>query len=372
MAQDKKLREMNRRLLEQLKQTQNEISKQIVTVRHSDDKILTSMPLTSTLATKSIKNNKPHHQTPTAVHKPSGIKKKSHTLGNYQEIKNSPSTKYPIISEFLQSQTKKGKVVSFVDPSFPPNETLLTDPGNDRHSCSRKSMKNTKILRDTAGNQSKFVITPKKYQQKESPPLLGYDFVAGLVENQDPTNALSDSYLNEVKEFRDVNHSECHSKMQWNEMLKTVKSPHIEATPRTKPYRSALKTPDPSDTRSSSVVNFTVNKRLFMLPMDPEENIKSPSARSPRFVRVSIPKASLISPYDYSRRYKQNNALGGEDTLALPDHCARGWQNTVARSSEQKTGQHANIDLWSSVHVKENLTSLQIKSGQRNALAFAL
>lgn len=58
-------------------------------------------------------------------------------------------------------------------------------------------------------------ISPKKHQQQTSTNnrqkvLLGYDFVAGLLDNEkslgsNPENSLSDSYLDELVSFRKNN-----------------------------------------------------------------------------------------------------------------------------------------------------------------------
>jgi len=68
------------------------------------------------------------------------------------------------------------------------------------------------------------------------------------------------------------------------------------------------KTPDPSDTRDPRIINFTINKRLFPVPVDPSETVPPGSERSPRYIRVSIPKSSLLSPYRYETRIVYQHA----------------------------------------------------------------
>ena len=65
----------------------------------------------------------------------------------------------------------------------------------------------------------------KAFFFRKTPPLLGYDWVAGVVENSEPDPDYSDSFVEEMKEFRKLNRTECHSSKHWNEMQRTPKTP---------------------------------------------------------------------------------------------------------------------------------------------------
>lgn len=61
--------------------------------------------------------------------------------------------------------------------------------------------------------------------------------------------------------------------------------------------KPSSESPDPSDTKDPRIINYTINKRLFPVPVDPNDGGDPGSKTSPRYIRVSIPKASLISPH---------------------------------------------------------------------------
>lgn len=333
------LRTANKTLLERLKKSQEEICRMIVTVKHSDHRVLDD-PLTSTLMHRNkasrLKNvtfqqplNNFAKQKGKVPMPSSGITKRSNALSIMKSSSPPKNVNFkshsPVTSRFLQN--KQDSIDLSKDAS------LLTSPGNCRpHKSSRREKSDA--------------IKLSAKQEDEKPVQTVF---------KTPDN------LEELKEFRKLHRSECHSSKHWSELLKTPKTPLEKLSPW-HPSGLHQKTPDPSDTRDPRIINFTVNKRIFPVPVDPNESIPPGSDFSPRYIRVSIPKSSLKSPYQYfpNQRHPPND---GFDSLALPDHCAMGWQNTVPKRVDRDHNS-LGLDLRSSLRPKENLVNLQLKSGQ--------
>ncbi|XP_077881429.1 migration and invasion-inhibitory protein isoform X3 [Ictidomys tridecemlineatus] len=100
---------------------------------------------------------------------------------------------------------------------------------------------------------------------------------------------------------------------------------------------------------------YRVNKRLFLVPLDPgipcrlcgrPRNPQSPRTlvQSTR-VRVSIPLSILDPPHQY--RVHRRKSFDASDTLALPRHCLLGW-DILPPKSETSTAPKS-LDLWSSI-----------------------
>nr|CAB3263840.1 migration and invasion-inhibitory protein-like [Phallusia mammillata] len=387
--EDVELRDANKKLLQRLKQSQVEISRLIVAAKHSDPRLINAAPLTSTVANRNggdalRKSGRLLTHARNVLTKSPGILKKKTKQQKRVRLPTplikspnpaSPSSpKYEIISNFLKHQSDKGKNLTFTET--PQGQPMLTDAGNTRPYRATEQMKEPiSILVKTGTSkpisernfdmtQSSVLKTPQRKEIRSEPPLLGYDWIAGNIENDEPGAEQSESFLEEMKEFRKLNRSDCHSKRCWNDILKTPKTPLHELSPQMKLQGQSARSPDPSDTRDSRIVNYTINKRLFPVPVDPNDCGRPGTTSSPRYIRVSIPKASLISPYRYRPKHGSKHH-DGADSLALPDHCALGWHNTVPKRVP-KSEADTCLDLRSSIRPKENLTSLQLKSGQAN------
>ena len=61
--------------------------------------------------------------------------------------------------------------------------------------------------------------------------MLGYDWIAGVLDNSQPSPNYTETFIDEMKEFRKLNRSECHSTKYWNEMLKAPKTPIDKMSP---------------------------------------------------------------------------------------------------------------------------------------------
>lgn len=150
--------------------------------------------------------------------------------------------------------------------------------------------------------------------------LLGYDWIAALVNNDTGLMDESESYFQELREFRRHNRDECCNDfyMEGPFTLTETEPPAVE---------KAIK-----DTK---VQPFTVNDRLFTVPvtenllgepLDPgnkEKAKEEPTQEEPRFVRVSIPRSTLEMPYKVQPHRRRS--FDASDSCSLMDHCLMGW-----------------------------------------------
>ncbi|XP_072012637.1 migration and invasion-inhibitory protein [Engystomops pustulosus] len=168
-----------------------------------------------------------------------------------------------------------------------------------------------------------------------SRPLLGYDWIAGLLEVKSPITNKSDQFFAEIGEFRRVNREECaHEYFAGSGTQDT-----------------SLEDLDPSMDTHQCVYCYRVNQRLFTSPMGMEpacpickkrRGRRPISLEEPAYIRVSIPRSTLLPPYKY--RAHRRKSFDPTDTLALPSHCLAGWENAVP-SCELKV---SSLDLKTS------------------------
>ncbi|NXT23959.1 MIIP protein, partial [Syrrhaptes paradoxus] len=88
------------------------------------------------------------------------------------------------------------------------------------------------------------------------PPLLGYDWVAGLLDTNSSIAEKSDQYFAELHEFRQANREEC------------INEQHLE--PKALDHNVPEKEPDLITGSHKCVYCYRLNQRLFTVPVDSE------------------------------------------------------------------------------------------------------
>nr|KAG5696295.1 hypothetical protein BaRGS_027905 [Batillaria attramentaria] len=167
---------------------------------------------------------------------------------------------------------------------------------------------------NTSGNSSLF-----RGQAKER-RLLGYDWIAALIDNEQGLMDESESYFHELREFRRCNRDEC-----CNDFY--MESPFTLVETEPPAVDKAL--------NETKVQPYTVNERLFttpvtenllgepLVPGGAETKKEEPTDEHPRFVRVSIPRSTLLLPY--RSRPHRRRSFDSSDSCSLTDHCLLGW-----------------------------------------------
>ncbi|XP_042362628.1 migration and invasion-inhibitory protein [Plectropomus leopardus] len=182
-------------------------------------------------------------------------------------------------------------------------------------------------------------------------PLLGYDWIAGVLDAEDSLIERSDEYFNDLRTFRSLNRDECvHStQAEFSEENHSVLPP---LTDRDGPEANV-------DTHHCTF-SYRINSRLFPVPLHSQESCpvckKHKSSHphttaEPALVRVSIPRSTLLPPYKYKAH--RRCSFDPSDSLGLPSHCLSGWSNT----GQSTLPPPSSLDLRSSLRTKSSTES---------------
>lgn len=151
-----------------------------------------------------------------------------------------------------------------------------------------------------------------------------------------PITNKSDQFFSEINEFRRVNRDECAH----------------EYFAESGSQDSSVDDLDLSMDTHQCVYCYRVNQRLFTSPLGAgpacpvckkRRGRRPVSLEEPAYIRVSIPRSTLLPPYKY--RAHRRKSFDPTDSLALPSHCLAGWENAVP-SCDLKV---ASLDLKTSM-----------------------
>ncbi|KAK0145811.1 Migration and invasion-inhibitory protein [Merluccius polli] len=179
------------------------------------------------------------------------------------------------------------------------------------------------------------------------PPLLGYDWIAGVLDAEGSSLERSEDFFDDLRAFRSMNKDECVSSRPVG---------LLEEGPSAQQVLTGGDNPESSMGTHQCTFCYRVNSRLFPVPLDPQEccpvcrRHKSTiphTAAQPALVRVSIPRSTLVPVYEYKAHRRRS--FDPSDSLGLPSHCLSGWANT----GHTTTPQADNLDLRSSLNVNK-------------------
>ncbi|XP_036387506.1 migration and invasion-inhibitory protein [Megalops cyprinoides] len=188
-------------------------------------------------------------------------------------------------------------------------------------------------------------------------PLLGYDWIAGLLDAENSLTERSEQFFTELRNFRQVNQEECvHSQREGvteddispSELLAEERNPEL-----------------PPDTHQCTFC-YRINSRLFPVPLDPQnacpvcripKSQHPHTASEPAYIRVSIPRSTLLPAYRY--RAHRRRSFDPSDSLGLPSHCLSGWSGRPPAAASQV----GSLDLRSCVSA---VHSAAVPSAQPN------
>ncbi|XP_061163295.1 uncharacterized protein LOC133172428 isoform X2 [Saccostrea echinata] len=216
--------------------------------------------------------------------------------------------------DWLQEAGNDKRAARLIQESSKPKSILqTTGPKSLKKSLSRVSFLTSQ---DSLGSD----IDPQGTRH-----LLGYDWIAALLDNERGTTSLPESYFDELREFRRLNRDECVNKF------------YMEG-PESLFYESSDPEPVKEILQDTKVKPYIVNNRLFTEPLknnllpgeeSPNERktTKKPTQEDPRFVRVSIPRSTLLSPHRVKPHRRKS--LEDTDSFSLSQHCMKGYENSV-------------------------------------------
>jgi len=421
MAFDKSLRNNHNSILESLKKSQEQLSKLIITTKHSNyncvPNVLKAESKNCMLPSKISLNQAEKITTNNEDYElGSGDFLRTKTTKISRETEEIKTKRKPkrtnrrsiLLHEKTKQVTKK--IVSMNDVNLNKKQTkLLENSDNLRPYNSQTNIKNklkatksilkensNKIFKEDSACESidetatppldsdenkslKTVETPNKPVKTSKRPLLGYDWIAANMDNQldGPCHGnvsaveMSDHVIKELAEFRNSHKRECHSRGNWDRLVKTPKNPKTQLTKLPKLPQQLVRSPDPHNIYDNRIQNYTLNNRLFPIPLNFNDDGKTATRKSPKYIRVSIPKQAIKSPHIYKAKRKEEYK-GGADSLALPDHCLHGWQHggkkikKIVRKNQGYSQDDSSIglDLRSSIRPKDTLSKLQLNAGQ--------
>ncbi|GFR58942.1 migration and invasion-inhibitory protein [Elysia marginata] len=226
----------------------------------------------------------------------------------YQQSKQSEDDaelkrqKVKFFHDQLEDDGNNRKLNSFIKDTTIKPKSLLNSTAY-RSLCSSKQNSSGSNLETTAEDQR----------------LLGYDWIAALLDNDSGLVNQSESFFNELKDFRRAYKSECSNQFY-------REGPHNLVEFEPEPVAEAL--------TETKVHPYIVNERLFTQPFksslidygDTEEGKEasketdkkcSPTEENPRFVRVSIPRSTLSTPYKVKPHRRRS--FDGSDSCSLMD-----------------------------------------------------
>ncbi|XP_048375524.1 migration and invasion-inhibitory protein isoform X2 [Sphaerodactylus townsendi] len=202
-----------------------------------------------------------------------------------------------------------------------------------------------------------FVSDPEEYtlpaDEWSVRPFLGYDWIAGLLDVDSSVSEKPEQYFSELQDFRRVNKEAC----------------IYDGVFRSEALGSWILDQE-SETESTShqcIFCYRLNKRLFAMPVGSESACpicKTPRTQQhletlvePAFVRVSIPRSTLLPAYKH--KIHRRKSYEPADDLALPSHCLAGWENPIQAFSPTLSSLdlRSTLAAESSGHFDWNLVS---------------
>ncbi|KAM8757317.1 migration and invasion inhibitory protein [Acanthopagrus schlegelii] len=182
-------------------------------------------------------------------------------------------------------------------------------------------------------------------------PLLGYDWIAGVLDAEDSLIERSDEFFDHLRMFRSLNKDDC------------VHSPQAELSEANLsglPLLTDEDSPEANMDTHQCTFSYRINSRLFPVPFHSQERCpvckkhKSShphTAAEPALIRVSIPRSALLPPYKY--RAHRRCSFDASDSLGLPSHCLSGWSN----KSQYTLPPPSSLDLRSSLNLNNSTMS---------------
>uniref|UniRef100_A0A8C8ZSW0 Migration and invasion inhibitory protein n=1 Tax=Prolemur simus TaxID=1328070 RepID=A0A8C8ZSW0_PROSS len=245
-----------------------------------------------------------------------------------------PSAKCQPQESLGQLRSNSAPWLATSDLGDPELSAELGDPGPQEEQALKSILAQRRKLSKPRVTFSEESAVPERSWRLR--PYLGYDWIAGSLDNSSPVTGQPEAFFSKLQEFREANKEEC-----------------ICSYPE--PQRLGLPKGGGVEEAHQCVYCYRVSRRLFLVPLDPGTPCRL--CRTPRDqrgpetladpveVRVSIPLSILDPPHRY--RIHRRKSFDASDTLALPRHCLLGWD--ILPPKAEKRSAPKSLDLRSSV-----------------------
>lgn len=171
--------------------------------------------------------------------------------------------------------------------------------------------------------------------------MMGYDWIAGCLDNDSYINEQSDQFFQDIEEFRRLNRDECKTAVKDIDISPKDTAKLITVSSQSQKENYPL--------CCNGKGSYMLNNRLNLIPIHGPYS-ECPTCQLKRsckcegdsnYVRVSIPRSTLKSPYRL--RPHRRKSYDPSDSVALSTHCLAGWQNSKPAYAPGPT----NVDLAS-------------------------
>ncbi|KAM8917174.1 migration and invasion inhibitory protein isoform 2-T2 [Spinachia spinachia] len=177
-------------------------------------------------------------------------------------------------------------------------------------------------------------------------PLLGYDWIAGVLDAEDSLMDRSDEFFNDLQTFRSLNKDKCvHSKQ----------AEFPEENQSVVPLLTDKNGPEANTHTHQCTFSYRINSRLFPVPLHAQEccpvckkHKSSHPHTSAEPALISIPCSTLLPPYTYKAH--RRCSFDPSDSLGLASHCLSGWSNR----GQSTLPPPSSLDLRSSLRTKSS------------------
>ncbi|KAM3878030.1 migration and invasion inhibitory protein [Diretmus argenteus] len=193
-------------------------------------------------------------------------------------------------------------------------------------------------------------------------PLLGYDWIAGILDVESSLIERSEEFFNDLRIFRSVNKDECVHRQQ---------AGFSEVNHSVPPLLADEDGPEADVDTHQCTFSYRINSRLFPVPLHPQEccpvcrkpkSAHPHTAAEPALIRVSIPRSTLLPAYEHKAH--RRCSFDPSDSLGLPSHCLSGWWNTGQSSLPQPS----SLDLQSSLATQTSTRLISAQSQSKEQL----
>ncbi|RVE73301.1 hypothetical protein OJAV_G00046570 [Oryzias javanicus] len=166
----------------------------------------------------------------------------------------------------------------------------------------------------------------KDSSKRRLQPLLGYDWIAGVLDTEDSVVERPDEFFDDLRVFRSLNKDEC------------VHAVQTELSDASLPASALLTDQEDSESNKDShqcTFSYRINSRLFPVPLHSQDcctvckRLKSShphTTAEPALIRVNVPRSALLPPHKYKAH--RRCSFDPSDSFGLPAHCLSGWSNT--------------------------------------------
>nr|XP_029132227.1 migration and invasion-inhibitory protein [Labrus bergylta] len=179
-------------------------------------------------------------------------------------------------------------------------------------------------------------------------PLLGYDWIAGVLDTEDSLIEHTDAFYNDLRMFRSLNRDEC---------VHSSQAEFSEESHSVLPPLTGSDDPEANVDTHQCTFSYRINSRLFPVPLHSQEcctvckkhkSSHPHTTAEPALIRVSIPRSTLLPSYKYKAH--RRCSFDPSDSLGLPSHCLSGWSN----KGQSTLPPPSSLDLRSSLNKKSS------------------